>query len=453
MGGWWRWALVSLDGVAPSRMVGVSASVNLPLHHKVQKFSSGTGWPRWPRKKGRWTVVVWCGCVVRCLGCDWTFNDDVIGQPFVKRFALCYRTIVLSCPDCPVLSVRLWRWCKVKRSSICIALYHDSSRPKGWTDQDETWHAGRPQPWPHCFRWGPSAPQKGHSPLQFSDHVHCGQTAGWIKMPLGMDVGLGPGDFVLDGDPAPPQKGGTATPNFRPMSMMPNGFMDQDATWYRGRPLPRWLVLDGDPAPRPPKKGAQPQFSAHVYCGQMGGWMPLGTEVGCRWHCVRWGPAPLPRKGHGSPIFGPCLLWRNGHPFQLLLSCCYKFTTEWLRWKNVENMVSVWWSCALEYCGVILTYSSPFFCAAISVVTPYEELITSQHSSAEAKASQTAKDFIECGAYFILEVMSHQWKEACVLLGGWDNSVTGSLLLLSQPPLDQSFCCSLELFLTSHSIY
>ena len=42
MGGWWRWALVSLDGVAPSRMVGVSASVNLPLHHKVQKFSSGT---------------------------------------------------------------------------------------------------------------------------------------------------------------------------------------------------------------------------------------------------------------------------------------------------------------------------------------------------------------------------------------------------------------------------
>jgi len=39
-GGWWRWALVSPDGVAvaPSRMVGVSASVNLPLQHKVQKF-------------------------------------------------------------------------------------------------------------------------------------------------------------------------------------------------------------------------------------------------------------------------------------------------------------------------------------------------------------------------------------------------------------------------------
>jgi len=34
-GGWWRWALVSPDGVAPSRIVSVSASVNLPLHHKV----------------------------------------------------------------------------------------------------------------------------------------------------------------------------------------------------------------------------------------------------------------------------------------------------------------------------------------------------------------------------------------------------------------------------------
>jgi len=56
--GWWRWALVSSDGVAPSRMVDVSASVNLPLHHKVQKFSSGTGSPGWSRKKGRKTAVV-----------------------------------------------------------------------------------------------------------------------------------------------------------------------------------------------------------------------------------------------------------------------------------------------------------------------------------------------------------------------------------------------------------
>jgi len=58
MGGWWRWALVSPDGVAPSWMVGVSASVNIPLRHKVQKLSAGTGSPGWSRKKDCKTVVV-----------------------------------------------------------------------------------------------------------------------------------------------------------------------------------------------------------------------------------------------------------------------------------------------------------------------------------------------------------------------------------------------------------
>jgi len=51
----------SPDGVAPSRIVSVSASVNLPLHHKVQKFSSGTNSPGWSQKKGRKTVAAWCG--------------------------------------------------------------------------------------------------------------------------------------------------------------------------------------------------------------------------------------------------------------------------------------------------------------------------------------------------------------------------------------------------------
>jgi len=53
--------LVSPYAVAPSRMVGVSASINLPLHHKVQKFASGTGSPGLSRKKGRKTVAVVCG--------------------------------------------------------------------------------------------------------------------------------------------------------------------------------------------------------------------------------------------------------------------------------------------------------------------------------------------------------------------------------------------------------
>ena len=35
--------------------------------------------------------------------------------------------------------------------------------------------------------------------------MHCGQTVGWIKMLLGMEVGLGPGHIVLDRDPAVPK--------------------------------------------------------------------------------------------------------------------------------------------------------------------------------------------------------------------------------------------------------
>jgi len=43
--------------------------------------------------------------------------------------------------------------------------------------------------------------------------VYCGQTAGWIKMPLGMEVGLGPGHNVLDGYSATPKRV-TAAPHF-----------------------------------------------------------------------------------------------------------------------------------------------------------------------------------------------------------------------------------------------
>jgi len=41
-------------------MVGVFASVNLPLHHKVQKFSSGTGSPGWSQKRA--VKRLWCVC-------------------------------------------------------------------------------------------------------------------------------------------------------------------------------------------------------------------------------------------------------------------------------------------------------------------------------------------------------------------------------------------------------
>ena len=48
--------------------------------------------------------------------------------------------------------------------------------------------------------------------------VYCGQTVGWIKVNLGVDVGLGPGHIVLDVEPRSPPK--VTAPNFRPMSLV-----------------------------------------------------------------------------------------------------------------------------------------------------------------------------------------------------------------------------------------
>jgi len=113
--------------------------------------------------------------------------DNIFGRPFVKRFALFYQTVVLSVMSvCPVCDVGvLW--------------------PNVWTDQDETWHAGRPRPWPHCVRWGPSSPPKVAQP-----------------------------------------------PIFGPYLLRPDGCMDHDATWYGGRLRPRRLRVRW--RPRTPKK-------------------------------------------------------------------------------------------------------------------------------------------------------------------------------------------------------
>jgi len=50
--------------------------------------------------------------------------------------------------------------------------------------------------------------------------AYCGQKVGWINMPLGRptigtEVGLGPGDIVLDRNPAPlPTERSIAAPHF-----------------------------------------------------------------------------------------------------------------------------------------------------------------------------------------------------------------------------------------------
>jgi len=168
-------------------------------------------------------------------------------------------------------------------------------------------------------------PSKGaQPPAQFSAHVYCSLTAGWIKMPLDREVNVSPGDIVLHGDPAPPK--GAQPPIFGPCLLWPNGRMDEAATWCGGRPQPRrHCVKWGSSSPR--KGHCTPHFSAHVYCGEMAGWikMPLNTEVDLGpGHIVLDGAQLPPRKGHSStPLFNPCLLWPNGRPSQLLLSSCY----------------------------------------------------------------------------------------------------------------------------------
>jgi len=66
----------------------------------------------------------------------------------------------------------------------------------------------------------PAPPQKGGRDPQFSAHVYGGQMAGCIKVPLCMELGLSPGDFVFDEDPALLLKRGAEPPYFWPMSIV-----------------------------------------------------------------------------------------------------------------------------------------------------------------------------------------------------------------------------------------
>jgi len=126
--------------------------------------------------------------------------------------------------------------------------------PNGWMDQDTTWHGGCPRPRRQCVRWGPSSPTERvtATPPLFA-HVPCGQTAGWIKIPFGTEVGPGPVDTVLDGHPAPPRKGA--------LHFLAHVYCGQtvDGSRSLGTDVglgPGDIVLDGDPAP-PSKIGAQ----------------------------------------------------------------------------------------------------------------------------------------------------------------------------------------------------
>jgi len=70
-------------------------------------------------------------------------------------------------------------------------------------------------------------------------------------MPLDMQVGLGPGDFVSAGGPSSPENREQPHPIFGACLLWPNGCMDEDATWYwsRTRPMPH-CVRRGLSSPR-----------------------------------------------------------------------------------------------------------------------------------------------------------------------------------------------------------
>jgi len=86
--------------------------------------------------------------------------------------------------------------------------------PNGCMYQNTTWYRGRAHPRRHGVRCGPSSPSpKGTQPRIFG-RSPLWPNGGWTKMPLGMEVGFGPGDFVFNGDPAPPEKETQPPPNF-----------------------------------------------------------------------------------------------------------------------------------------------------------------------------------------------------------------------------------------------
>jgi len=154
--------------------------------------------------------------------------------------------------------------------------------------------------------------------------VYCGQTAGRIKIKPGTQVGLEPGHIALDGNPAHPPKKGSQPPIFGPCPLWPNSWMDQDATWCRGRPWPRQL-LDGFLAPLTKKREHSPQFSANVYCGQMARWikMLLDRELGLGLSdTVLDGDRAPPNRGSATPAnFWPMRIvakWLNASVYHLV---------------------------------------------------------------------------------------------------------------------------------------
>ena len=80
-----------------------------------------------------------------------SIGSAIFGRLLVEQFALCYQSVV-----CLSVCLSVYLSCPVCDAGV---LWPNA----GWMDQNETWQAGRPRPWPHCVRWGTQLPllQKG----------------------------------------------------------------------------------------------------------------------------------------------------------------------------------------------------------------------------------------------------------------------------------------------------
>jgi len=187
----------------------------------------------------------------------------VFVRPFVKRFALCYRFVVYL--SClSCLSVTLV-YCgqTVRRMKTKLGVQVDLGPGHTVLDGDP-----------------PPPPLKGHSP-PFSAHICYGQMASWIKMPLVRS----PGEFVLVrwGPCYPSPKRGRSPPPKKkvgPCLLCENSLIDQDGTWREGRPQPRGLCVPWGPS-LPPKKGAQPHPNFRPMC------IAAKRQHGSRCHLVQ----------------------------------------------------------------------------------------------------------------------------------------------------------------------
>ena len=66
-------------------------------------------------------------------------------------------------------------------------------------------------------------------------------------------------------------------------------------------------------------------------------------------------PAP-PKVAQQNPRFGPCLLWSNGRPFQLLLSTC------------LSSIILLFYCCATSY-GEMVNKGFPYYHLTKKVVS------------------------------------------------------------------------------------